>query len=387
MRERQYPYIIGILPYLIPLIVFFDWLFSFEVTKVQIGVYLKGFATLLFIYVFLHHRFSAYYFKNILLYFLGIYLIYSIFSDSTFEYLYLTVRVAFWVLGSLAFYYFFLNDLISQRQLRLMFLLITFIACLFTFILMSRSDTYQNANAYLLLWCLPLLFLFKQSKLVQLAIIISIVAIVLTIKRGAILALIMSLFLYFIAMNHISEKKISKIKITLTSLFIAGVISLVLYLNWEIVTERMADRTGSGRVNLYTAIIKNYIRGDIIDILFGHGINSVQKLTTIVLAKKPGGIGVAAHSDWLQYMSDFGFFGLLFMFLFHFKFIKLIRFHLHHKTSWLPPLLLTYTIFTLTTVYSFILNSPNAIFLGIFIALLSVETNRIKYEINDVRII
>lgn len=386
MHERNYQFITCILPVFIPSIVFFDWLYNLNIVNVQIGLYLKGFATLLFVYVFLRQRFFGYAFRNILLYILILYILYSLFSDNMLPNFYLTIRIAYWVLGSLTFYYLFLHNLFGVSKLKIMLLLTIFIAGTFTIYLMRQSEEHQNASAYLLLWCLPLLFYIKKSKLAQIAIILSVVAIMTTVKRGAIVALMVSLTAYFLAMFHLSERIISKFKIFIISVSISGIIMLVLYAKWDLFSDRFADKGGSGRDYLYSAILKNYLNGEVLEIVFGNGINSVERLTAVAVVKNPDSVGIAAHSDWLQFMYDFGLFGVVFMILFHRKFIILIIFHKKHKTDQFAILLATYAIFTLTTIYSFILSTPNAIFLGIIIALMSVETNRINTKkFNDER--
>jgi hypothetical protein len=360
-----------------------DWLFNLEKINIQVGLYLKGFATILFIIIFFKHQSKGYHFKKILLYFLGLFLVYSLISDNILSNLYLTVRIAYWIFGSLAFYYFFSNNIFSKKKLRSMLLWVVLIASLFTIQLMIQSEEHQNASAYLLLWCMPLLMFLKKSRLIQLGIMISIVAIMITVKRGAMLALLASLVAYFIGMSHISGKFRNKFKVFISSLFLLGVALLVVYYNWEFVSVRLEDKGGSGRDIMYSAIIDNYLNSGLSEVAFGRGINAVQKFTAIFISGDPNSIGVAAHSDWLQYIYDFGFFGIILMVLFHVEFLKLIHFHAKFKTLWFPILLMTYIIFSLTTVYSFILNAPDAIFLGIIIALISAETKKCKMEIEE----
>lgn len=359
---------------------FFDWLFNLDIINIQIGLYLKGFSTLLFIYVFINQRILGYSFRNILLFILILYVVYSIFSDDLLSNFYLTIRIAYWVLGSLTFYYFFSHNLFTERKFKVMLLLTIIIASIFTIYLMAQSEEHQNASAYLLLWCLPLLFYLNKSRLVQAAIILSIVAIMLTVKRGAMIALVASLLAYFLALLKISDKIINKFRVFFISILIFGTIALVVYNKWDLVSDRFADKGGSGRDNLYGVIIKSYLGGNLQEIVFGNGISSVERLTAASISKNPYGVGVTAHSDWLQFVHDFGLMGFIVMILLHFKFLKMLTFHSKHKTDLLPILLATYLIFGLTTIYSFILSTPDAIYMGIIIALMSVETNRMKLE-------
>ena len=88
--------------------------------------------------------------------------------------------------------------------------------------------------------------------------------------------------------------------------------------------------------------------------------------------------GPAAHSDLLQYMFDFGLFGIFVMLSFHLFFINLLRINFKFRSILFPTILMYYSIFFLTTIYSFILNVPDAIFFGISASIFSVETIRKK---------
>jgi len=374
MTSKGYPFIIAGIQLFIPLIVLLDWLFNFGLLKMQLGLYLKSLVTLIFLYVFISHRYRDFIYKNVLLYIILLYILYSIFSDNILGNLYITARILYWILGSFAFYYFFTHDLISERQLTRMLVITAIIAGIFTFILMSQSEEHQNASAYLLLWCLPLLLHLNKSKLVSIVIVFSMAAIVITIKRGALVALLVSLVVYFLAKLRISEKNMSKLRILLNSLVFLSIVGIILYLRWDLITERFSDKGGSGRDKLYTLIINHYLSGDILDISFGYGINSVERMTSHKLNDPQ--YGVAAHSDWLQHLHDFGILGIVLMVSLHVSFIKLIVFHAKFRTNTLPFLSMTYTIFLLSTVYSFILTTPDAIILGIILALISFETNQ-----------
>lgn len=375
MYTQRYSLIIAGLQLFIPLIVLFDWLFNLGIIHIQLGLYLKSLVTLIFLYVFISHRFRDFIFNNVLIYLSLLYILYSIFSDNIQGNLYITARILYWVLGAFAFYYFFKHDLISEKQLIRMLVTTSVIAGVFTFVLMSRSEEHQNASAYLLLWCLPLLLHLNKSKLISVVIAFSMAAIVITIKRGALVALIVSLVIYLVARLRISERNISKLKVFRNGLLFLALVGIILYMRWDLITERFSDRGGSGRDKLYTLIINNYIAGDMLNVSFGNGINSVQKMTSLQ-SNDPNSVGVAAHSDWLQHLHDFGILGILLMVSLHVSFIKLIVFHAKFRTNTLPFLSMTYTIFLLSTVYSFILTTPDAIILGINLALISFETNQ-----------
>jgi len=365
----------------VPIILIFDWLLNLEVINLQIGLILKGVSVVIFgqLLVFKKHKIIGFKFKKLLLYFIYLNFIYALLSENPIENVYYSVRILYWVLGSLSFYYLFSNEFLSVVKFRKMILATILIASLFTISLMIGSEEHQNASAYLILWCLPILFLFKQTTIVKILKLIAIISIILTVKRGAMLALFVSLVFYFIGLLRISKLVINKIKIIVGGIFVFGFSFLILFLIWAKIAIRLEDKGGSGRDVMYEGIFSRYINSDITELVFGYGINSVQKFTATFLAKNSKSVGIAAHSDWLQYMHDFGVFGILFMVLLHYFFIKLVRFHYKNKTNIYPTVLMSYSIFLLTTIYSFILNTPDAIFFGIIIALISIETRKIKF--------
>lgn len=140
----------------------------------------------------------------------------------------------------------------------------------------------------------------------------------------------------------------------------------------------MEDKGGSGRDIVYSAIIDKYLSSDIDNLVFGYGVSGVEKFMGPYLSRGIKKTGAAAHSDLLQYMYDFGFFGILFMILLHAYIIGLLRIHFKFRTKLFPIILMYYAIFFLTTIYSFILNVPDAIFFGISASIFAVETARIK---------
>ena len=67
------------------------------------------------------------------------------------------------------------------------------------------------------------------------------------------------------------------------------------------------------------------------------------------------------------------------MLLIHYYLLSLVIFNYKYKTEMFPVILMTYSIFFLTTIYSFILNTPDALFFGIIVAIVSIETKKIKH--------
>ena len=383
--ENKHKLVVNFIVASVPLIVLFDWLFNLGMINLQIGLILKGLSIVFFshLLIFRDYKIKGFRFKKVIIYFVFLNLIYSFFSENILQNTYYTVRVIYWVFGTLTFYYLYSNNYLNNTATRKMIIYTVLIACFFTIRFMLNSETHQTASAYLLLWCFPLLLHLKQTTITKALILIAIISIIITIKRGAILALIISLIGYFIMALYSRGALINKFKILRIGLLLIGIVAFVFSLVWEKILFRLKDTSGSGRDELYIGIIDKYKSGELHELIFGYGINSTQQYTNELFYNYGNTVGVAAHSDWLQYMFDFGFFGIIFMIILHFQFLKLLFLNIKYKSTLLPMIFMSYIIFSFSTSYSFILNTPDAIYFGILISIINVESRRIQFFKNN----
>jgi len=373
--------------YSIPLILLLEWLHQFELMPNFPPLVLKAISIIVFFKFLLTKTFKtiSFGFKKPLIFFLILNLVYSFFSSEIIESLYYSIRILYWILGTFTFYALYQSFNLTVKDLKLMIKSVVIIGSFFTIILLlqlSKEGEYDNASAYLLLWCLPLLLLFGYSKTNRLLMAIALIAIFMTIKRGAMIASIVAFYVYVFSVLYISKSVKHKIRTLLFCGFFSVIVSVVVFFNWDIVNERLSDKTGSGRDEMYMSIIENYTNGDLQNLIFGYGLNSVQEFTKTYYGgiRLDNKVGVAAHSDWIQYIHDFGVFGIIFMVWLHIIFLKLIKYNYRVKSYMFPIALSAYSIFFLTTIYSFILNTPNAFYFGIVIAVINIETNKIKNQ-------
>lgn len=379
--KKRHKFVVNYLVASVPIILLCDWLFNLSIINLPIGLILKAFSIVVFVSFLLTKKFKikGFKFKKVIIYFVLLNFIYSLFSDNILENIYFTIRLLYWVLGTLVFYYLYSNAYLNATALRKMIISTVLIASVFTIWLMLNSDEHQNASAYLILWCLPLLLNFKQTFLAKVLTFIAIASIILTIKRGALLALVISLFVYFMSTLKISRTSVTKIRIIGIGSILISFIALIFSSIWNKLLIRLDDTSGSGRDKLYQGLLDKYTNGELHELIFGYGINSVQQYSKVLFGSDSDGVGVAAHSDWLQYMFDFGIFGIFFMIILHYHFLKLLFFNFKNKTTLLPPVSMSYVIFAFTTIYSFILNTPDAMFFGIVISVFTVESRKIKF--------
>lgn len=309
-------------------------------------------------------------FSGVLGYFVAISLVYAAVSTDPVGNLYSVSRMIYWVLGAVVAHRLFLCGAMSETVLRRTIMATVMMGAAFTVFLMSlpQIEAGQNASAYLLLWCLPLLLLTKRTLLANLCIVVAVVAILLTVKRGAMLALAFSMVAYGLsyASLHVNLRALTKLAAFL--IVIASVGGYTLFRHWEDVSTRFEDRTGSGRIQVYTLLFDHWRESDPINLFCGFGINSVGRYTGLVFHNDATRSGAYAHSDWLQCLHDFGLLGIIFMVWLHVRFLLLIREGYRRRHRYTPSLVMGYVILFLVNVYSGQLMAPNTICLGLLLA-------------------
>lgn len=297
-----------------------------------------------------------------------IFIFYSIISQKIEWNLYQSIRVLYWVLVGLVISDETYRDSNFKVVLISCIRITIFFASMFTILLMLQSERHQNGSAYYLLWlCGTLLYLTKWNHRDYFLAFFAAVAVFMTIKRGAILSMILmsagGLYVLWRSINMAN-----RIRLLLFGLVTLGFLVFFVSItgSWEHLLERSEDVGGSGRDILYSALISHYLNGSFFNILFGFGVNSVQDYTLFYF-HSDGEIGVQAHSDWLQLTHDFGLIGILVMMAFIRRFW--IAFtgsktrDVHLRVSSLMLLLL----FVTSTIYSFILTGPAALVLSIYL--------------------
>jgi len=366
-----------------PLLVCLDWLFDYELINLPFAKYIRAFLLVVFVIFIVRTgsslRAQAFSFGWVLGYFAALNLLYTVFSEDIIGNLYYTSRILFWILGSVVAYRLVLTGALTEKLLLGTIGSTVFLGAAFTISYMLQPDTKagQNASAYLLLWCLPLLVMVKKSLVVNIFMAISAMAILLTVKRGAMIALGLSIVAYALTYQKI-QGNIRASKKILGLLIILVIVSyLTLSYRWEAVANRFEDTTGAGRDQVYTMIFEHWLKAEPKNLIFGFGINSVQQYTGYMYLSESG---IFAHSDWLQYMHDFGIMGIIFLVWLHFQFLTLIRDGYRLRHSYTPSLVMGYVILFLVNIYSGHLMSPEAIYLGFLLAFSAGTLQSERYQ-------
>lgn len=183
----------------------------------------------------------------------------------------------------------------------------------------SLNENVVNNNAYMFLYFIPYLFLFKDKKLISFVFAAVVMFFIMQgAKRGALVAGIlgMSIFLYYQIFIDGRKKGLLNYLISILAILFLLYFSVTYYQSNEYLVDRMGainDGGFSGRDLIYANIFNSwYSSSSIFNLVFGYGFGAALILS---------GTGNWAHNDWLESLACLGLvgvvlYGLLFLFLF-----------------------------------------------------------------------
>ncbi len=197
----------------------------------------------------------------------------------------------------------------------------------YLYILLFRNDLafwgiFASLNAsYFLLILLPCIILGDISKFLRVTAIILVAIVVFSsMKRGGIIAFILSILVYYIV-DAFTLGSSLKNKILVVTSFILSFTLLLVFIQIDSYAseyilgrfESMSEDEGSGRLGIYLEVIDKIKHSDPITFIFGHGRLAVQQVTAYRLP---------AHNDFLEMFYDYG---LLMFILYSFMHICIIK--------------------------------------------------------------
>lgn len=217
------------------------------------------------------------------------------------------------LLGFFPFYYFYkkkrpsFTPIIIFLMLYAMIVLIKFLTRRVEAEMIERGDMMSNNAGYGFVTLLPFAALFLRRRFVSLMMILfSIVFVIGSMKRGAILVGGGAVLVYFY--YSLKNVNLSRHQRTINILSIVGgviIVGAVAYLNYISNTnlqERFSTISeGSGRDWIYENLFSIWLfRSEILDYLFGYGINATVRF-----------VGFFAHNDWLELLMSLGILGII----------------------------------------------------------------------------
>lgn len=235
----------------------------------------------------------------------------------------------FWILGINVLFVYNYKGIFTAYDFLKVVKKVIVIAFFFTilFFISGQLETDYNVASYLVLFMYPILLLSTNGyQKNMLYVILSALAILITLKRGAILAFAVGNIIYYFGLlaNNFSLKRL------FSGLFVLAFLTLATLYTIDEQNSQDAERfssaqfdlsnseAGSGRVGMYTSLYNGWINSD--NIIFGHGNRQDFFRNRFY--------GTYAHSDIFGFLYNYGLLGIGLIFMLY---IKVIGFFFRYK--------------------------------------------------------
>ena len=212
--------------------------------------------------------------------------------------------------------------------------IISNVMLLFAFIYSVAFFFYKEGNGiinagainsiYYILLLLPFALLNKKTSLRISGILLILVMTLISNKRTATIIFVSAMVIYIFSYLFSKQKKthmkifmiLSAILSYFVIMYIFNALSSTFDLNILKRFESLQEDGGSGRDDIYIAVISEIKTFSLFEWIFGRGFNSVSVT---------GGFGTSAHNDFLEVLYDCGIVGLVFYLSFVFRIILKTR--------------------------------------------------------------
>ena len=273
-------------------------------------------------------------------------------------------KTLFWTLGINVLFIYDQKRIFTEHDFLKVIKKVILIAFIFTaiFLFNGSMETEYNVASYLVLFMYPiLLYNTNGYKKNMIYVLLSALAILITLKRGAILAFILGNFIYYLGLitNDFSVRKIlSGLFLLLFLLFTTTY--FINNLNSQD-TERFSSeqfdlnnsKAGSGRVGMYTSLYEGWLNSD--KILFGNGFRADY------LRQESN--NTFAHSDVFGFLYNFGLLGITLILILYVKLIKFYKtFKKYDRYNANIILSLLFILILINTYSGMFLGSTNPIY-------------------------
>lgn len=175
------------------------------------------------------------------------------------------------------------------------------------FLIFNEEDTAMVSTAYYSLFLMPFAVLLNNKKLRVILLLVILATILLSSKRAGLIAFFLSAIVYIVSEMKNSKKHHSIFAIVFMIatglLVLAGFMLYFIEENDLIILDRLSrlsEDGGSGRSDIYSLTWNMILNSDLIEIIFGHGFNTVHNDSILKLS---------AHTDTLEVLYDYGIVG------------------------------------------------------------------------------
>ncbi len=220
--------------------------------------------------------------------------------------------------------------------------------------LLSMGAVIQMVVSYLTLYMLPLVMLTNGRKINILFILLTMLVLTMSLKRGGIAAMGLGLVVYGLTYLFSARqlKRSTIIGSVLLLVVLVGVFIVVATSDEANLVERFANMEtdeGSGRSAVWYTAVQLIENSDFIPLLFGHGYDQVAMNSFY---------GLSAHNDFLEVTYDYGLIGvILYLMAGVALFLQIVRL-IRRKSPHAPIMAMFFTIYFAISMVSHIIVYP-----------------------------
>lgn len=235
----------------------------------------------------------------------------------------------------------------------------------------------RSSGSYTLLFMLPFFLCFPKMAYRMTGIIVIFIAILISLKRGGIISLTASVFIYFLVYNFATQKKKLKLFVVLFSVaFLVALFFMYDYLEdttGGVISERFQNISvdeGSGRKGIYSNVWRLISNSSLGELFWGHGWNAVRMK-----------IGISAHNDFLEILFDFGLLVFIAYLLLYWRILKKCIYLIRVQSFYAAPFAASAMLFLFNSLVSHIVIYPQyMMLLCLFWGLVSSATANNRYK-------
>lgn len=212
----------------------------------------------------------------------------------------------------------------------------------------------QSNSSYTVLYILPFMLCHRNKIIRIMSIILVLLVVMFSLKRGGFIALFCSILVYlYISQISIKKRRINILSIILVIVAIVLLLYLIMYINDIFLSnslfnrlEDSIDSEGSGRFSIYNYYWNLFKGSSLLQFIIGRGwLGSIRC----------SDLGLTCHNDFLEVLIDFGIIGLIFYLTFITSLIKFCGGMIKIKHEYAPAMGASIGLFLVNSMVSHII--------------------------------
>ena len=271
---------------------------------------------------------------------------------------------------------------INMLDSKLVVIVLTTISLVVVFqiFFVDKLTFYTSNFAYIPLFFVPFVYLFKNVKLKVFLFFLIMIAVVLSMKRTAIVAFLCS----FLAIG-LSTFRNDKKNMLVVALYLGLLVLTFYHLNNYLENNLLyrfsnaVEDGGSGRTDIYSAVLNRFSELDFDAQLFGRGHNMVRGDEIYEIKNDNGRAFLSAHNDFIEVLYDYGYVGVILYFALLVKIAQSCFFWRNRNDFYYRAMLSSFIITICVSLFSHLVIYPTYIAnLSLLWAMMENEKNKLE---------